>query len=373
MVFLVVTRCDASVQSLRWIVESTRGNTFIIDRPENFIERCLISREFAVPAGRGSRSIHNLQDPLGIRGSKNLDVNSVTVLGDGLLKRRIDKFNVFCHGVLDVFWRRLNFITDTYCHNCLKGGASAADAVKHGAEATANGIHHVTSFVARNDGRVADGTEAVTRAVGVGLNKAGHGLSAAGQQASKSLHGNASRVVDSVRNAIAGSGQTGGWRKTAGGLGWIATKLVAHAVGLTADAVNLVGKASTITGRLTEKSAPALGGSVGGVVRGAAEMTSNAVDAAALPASSIESMRAQLRSLGQIDLERAQSHLRAIESAKKHRRKDELLVLLVVGGMTLAQVLRDPTSVPADIEKAFEMAYPGLAQSETFSDAVGRF
>ena len=49
-----------------------------------------------------------------------------------------------------------------------------------------------------------------------------------------------------------------------------------------------------------------------------------------------------------------------------------MLDLLVVGGVTLAQALRDPTSVPAEIEKAFSLAYPGLAQSESFSDAVGR-
>jgi hypothetical protein len=46
--------------------------------------------------------------------------------------------------------------------------------------------------------------------------------------------------------------------------------------------------------------------------------------------------------------------------------------LLVVGGITLGQALRNPASVPADVEQAFALAYPGLAQSESFSDAVGR-
>lgn len=36
-------------------------------------------------------------------------------------------------------------------------GRTAASAVKRSAEATANGIHTATNFIARNDGRVADG------------------------------------------------------------------------------------------------------------------------------------------------------------------------------------------------------------------------
>ncbi len=251
-------------------------------------------------------------------------------------------------------------------------GADAAAAVRRGAEATANVIHDVTSSVARNDGRVADGTEAGARAVGAGLDKAGHVFSAVGQQASKVLHGNASRAADLVRDAIAGSGHPGGGRKALAAIAGITTKVITHAVGVVADAVDLTGKAVAATGRFTARSAPALGGTGGGVVRGAAEMISNAVDAVALTASSIEDMRAQLRSLGQIELERAQRHLNAIESAQARRRKDELLDLLVVGGITLAQAVRDTASVPAGVEKAFDLAYPGLTQTESFSDAVNR-
>lgn len=52
---------------------------------------------------------------------------------------------------------------------------SVTDSLKRGAEATANGIHQVTNFVARNDDRVADGAQAVTHLVGQGLEKAGKG------------------------------------------------------------------------------------------------------------------------------------------------------------------------------------------------------
>jgi hypothetical protein len=249
---------------------------------------------------------------------------------------------------------------------------SVTDSLKRGAEAAANGVHHVTNFVARNDERLADGAQAVTHLLGRGLDKAGQELSATGKQASKVLHGNASRAADAVQNAIHGSGQVSSWRKAAGAMGWMTTKAVTHAAGWTADAVNGVGKAAAITGRLAAQSAPVVGGALGGVVRGAAEVASNAVDAAALPASRIEAMRAELRSLGQLELERSKIKLRAIESAQKRRRKDELLDLLVVGGITLGQALRDPASVPAEVERAFSLAYPGLAQSESFSDSVSR-
>lgn len=251
-------------------------------------------------------------------------------------------------------------------------GRNAADAVKRGAEATANGVHHVTNFVARNDGRVADGAQAVTQVVGAGLDNAGRGVSAASQRAGSTLHGNASRLADAAQRSIAGSGQSGAIRKGAGLVAWGLTKALTHAAGLTANVVTVAGKAAAATGRVTERSAPALGGALGGVVRGAAEVTSNALDAAALPASSIEAMRAELRTLGQAEMEKSERLMGKIESAQKRRRKDELLDLMVVGGVTLSQALSDPGGVPAELEHAFDLAYPGLTQTESFSDAVSR-
>ena len=248
----------------------------------------------------------------------------------------------------------------------------ATEAVKRGAEVTANGIYQATDFVVRNDGRIADGAQAVTGAVGSGMDKAGKGLASASQQASQLLHGNANRAAERVREVITGSGSAGTVRKAAGALGWFATKTLTHATGLAADAVALGGKAVAATGRLAEKSAPAVGGTAGGLVRGAAGMASNAVDSVALPASRIEEMRAQLRKLGQMEMERSQQRMQAIALAQKRRRKDELLDLLVVGGITLSQALRDPASVPENVQQAFALAYPNLAQTETISDAVAR-
>lgn len=246
------------------------------------------------------------------------------------------------------------------------------DGVKRGAEITANSIYQATDFVVRNDGRIADGAQAATVAVGSGLDKAGRGLASASQQASQALHGNANRAAERVRETIAGSGSAGTARKAAAALGWFATKALAHAAGLTAGAVAVGGKAVAATGRMTERAAPAVGGTAGGLVRGGASMASNAVDSVALPASRIEELRAQLRTLGQMEMERSEQRMQAIESAQNRRRKDQLLDLLVVGGITLSQVLRDPVNVPENVQQAFALAYPNLAQTQTFSDAVER-
>ena len=251
-------------------------------------------------------------------------------------------------------------------------GHAAGEAIKRTAEVTANGVNKVTAAVARNDGRVADGTQAVAQAVGAGLDKAGRSVAAVTHQASKSLHGGASRLADAAQAAIVGDSPPGRLRKSVGFATWILTKTVTHAAGLVANAGTVAGIAAAATGRMTERSAPALGGALGGVVRGAAEAVSNTVDAAALSASSIDNMRMQLRALGQVEQERSAKLLHDIEHAQIHRRKHELLDLLVVGGITLAHAVRDPAGVPPEVEQAFQLAYPGLSQTESFSDAVDR-
>jgi len=253
-------------------------------------------------------------------------------------------------------------------------GRDAAEAFKQGAENSAHEIHRISDALARHDGKIADETQALTQALGGSFDTGGKALESTGQQASQSLHGNASRVADGVRDAITGQGATdpGIWLKAAGGLGWLTTKIVVHAGGFVADAVTVFGKAAVVAGRYTEHAAPALGGVIGGIVRGAATVTSNAVDAAVLPASTIDEMRAQLCTLGQVERKRSEIQMRAIKAAQMAGRRDELLDLLIVGGMTLAQALRNPSAIPAAIEKAFHLAYPGLPSTETFQDAVGR-
>ena len=159
-------------------------------------------------------------------------------------------------------------------------GRTAASAVKRGAETTANGIHTATNFVARNDGRIADGAQVVTQVIGGGLDKVGASLASASQRASQSLHGNASRLADAAQTAIVGTGSSNAWRKGAGLLAWGLTKVATHTVGVTANAVTVLGKVTAATGRATERSAPAVGGAVGGVVRAAASTALDVISTA---------------------------------------------------------------------------------------------
>ena len=179
----------------------------------------------------------------------------------------------------------------------------AANAIKRSAEFSANEIHRISNAVARHDGKIADGAQAFTEALGNGFDKGGKSLASAGREASRSLHNSASRAADVVRDAIAGKDHANpsALRKAAGKLGWLTTKVAVHVGGLAADAVTVAGKAAELTGRYAEKSAPAFGGVIGGIVRGTAIVTSNAIDGVALPASKIEDMRAQLRTLGQAE------------------------------------------------------------------------
>jgi predicted transcriptional regulator len=253
-----------------------------------------------------------------------------------------------------------------------KPSGKAAGSFTRGSEATANAVYRAADVVARQDRRVADGAQAMTGAIGKGLQGAGLGISGAGQQASQVLHRNANWAAAAARRAVVGTGKAGGLREAAGALTGIAVKGTAHVAGLVASGVGYAGRASAIAGLLTAKSAPAIGGAVGGVVRGAAETASNAVDATALPASRIDDMREQLKTLGLAQQAQAQKRLGAIASAKHRKRKDQLLDLLVIGGITLGQAWRDPASVPTNVEHAFELAYPVMSQTMSFSVAVGR-
>ena len=147
-------------------------------------------------------------------------------------------------------------------------GGKSAGSWRRGSEATANAVYRAADVVARQDDRVANGTQAVTGAIGTGLQGAGLGLSGVGQKASKVLHGNANRAADAARQAVVGTGQAGGLRKAAGALTWME-------------------------------------------VNGS-------------------------------------------------------------GGITLGQAWRDRDNVPANVEEAFALAYPVMAQTMSFSEAVGR-
>lgn len=100
---------------------------------------------------------------------------------------------------------------------------------------------------------------------------------------------------------------------------------------------------------------------------------SGAVDSVTITDSDFDRLQRRLKVLAPIAQEISERKLAAIEAAERDCRKKDLLDLLAVGGVSLAEAARNPSSVPEDVEHAFELAYPGLAaHGETFSDAVNR-
>lgn len=259
-------------------------------------------------------------------------------------------------------------MADKWAHR----GAKAVEAIKQGAEVAANTVHRATAVLASTESQVASGVETATQFVGSGLDSAARSLAEASKHASEDLHRNANRYAAAVEAVIAGPDRNGGFRNLLGRVGGTLAKLVTHGGGMAATAMEKASQIAAATGRITERGAPALGGAAGGVVRGAAEFTSNAVDSTMLPASSIEEMRRELQSLGEVERGRSEKRLLEIHEANSAGRRDELLDLLAVGHFVLSQAIINPVSLPAEVQKAFECAYPGLAQHETFAEVVSR-
>ncbi len=247
-----------------------------------------------------------------------------------------------------------------------------AAAAKKGAEATANTVRTATNLVAYNERPIADFGQAATGALGAGLKAGGDALQRTGSRLGRTLHGNAASAAQAAERMIAGDSDAGGGRKAAGKLFGLVVRTTTHAAGLAAQAGGLAGKVVSATGRLTGTAAPVVGGTVGGLVKGVADVTSDAVDAVMLPPSSIDEMRQQLKRHGESLADGSERRLSAIEAARRQGQKSRMLDLLVIGGVTLSSLVKTPASVPASIENAYRLAYPDLALRETFADAVAR-
>ena len=230
------------------------------------------------------------------------------------------------------------------------------------------------------------GTVKVATNVGVrGVKLASDGISGGAKFVSKhrdTIASVATTAVDATATAVAVTGAvvlTGAARgaKTLHALGsgsdGVVGKALGHAGGLAADAIAVVGGATFLVGTLAEKTAPAIGAATGGVAVGATKVVSGTLDAVTLTDGDFDKLRERLQAASRVVKERADARERAIRAAQRLHRKKDLLDLLVVGGITVADILRSPDAVPPEIERAFELAYPGLASSgETFADAAGR-
>ena len=94
------------------------------------------------------------------------------------------------------------------------------------------------------------------------------------------------------------------------------------------------------------------------------------VDTVAITERDFEALRQRLQRASAEVRARSQRRMAAIELAQRERRPKDLLDLLVVGGVTLADMVANPALVPEEVERAFALAYPGLAaQGEGLADA----
>ncbi len=150
-------------------------------------------------------------------------------------------------------------------------------------------------------------------------------------------------------------------------------KVLGHATGFTADALIILAEVTSGIGTMVQKASPAIGGATGSLVSGAVETVSGTVDSVAITDRDFEQLQRRLQKASYAFRERSKSKLASIALAQRKRRKKDLLDLLVVGGITFGEIVRDPSRVPAEVEQAFELAYPGLAShGETFSDVAQR-
>lgn len=224
-------------------------------------------------------------------------------------------------------------------------GQLGAQAVKLSGDA----LHGTTQIVKAHEHEIG----AVAKAA-VALS--GRALQASGQ----ALAAGAGSVAARAHQAGAQSG---------GALG----KVAGHVAGYTADAVGVVGRAAGSIGSSAQKAAPTVGSATASAMSGVVGTVSGAVDTVALTERDFEKLRRRLQQASTEVRARSQRRLAAIELAQHERRKKDLLDLLVVGGVSLAALVRDPAAVPPEVARAFELAYPGLAASgETFTDAVQR-
>ena len=222
-------------------------------------------------------------------------------------------------------------------------GKAVHDAMKAGADV----VHDAKRSTKQNEGKMANaGTKAIE--------KAGKALSKAGKELEKSA---------------AASARAGRGRASAGSTFEAVSGAIHDAALVT---TRFIGKGAGVTGMLVTKSGRPLSTVTAGVIGGSVAIVSEAFDSVAIHKADLDELRVILTQQGEVALARSEKKRQLINKAIKNRRKKELLDLYVVGGITLAQAVRAPDRVPEEVEAAFQAAYPGLANDESFADAVSR-
>lgn len=216
-------------------------------------------------------------------------------------------------------------------------------------KASGTALHGTARFVSEHQHEIAGATRAVVSASGRVVKEVGRAVSAGAEALARDLHEAGTQADD----------RTG--------------KVVGHTVGYVADAVRVVGRVTGSLGEATQKSAPVIGEASASAVSGVVGTVSGAVDTVAITERDFARLQQRLQKASAVVRAQSRRRVAAIELAQRERRKKDLLDLLVVGGVTLAEVLRHPAAVSPEVEEAFARAYPGLAGTgEGFAEAVQR-
>ena len=211
---------------------------------------------------------------------------------------------------------------------------------------TATAVHGVSAFVARHEDKISAVARTSVTVAGKLVQGSGTVVSGAGTIIQDSAHRRADAATDK------------------------STRAVARGIEYVGGAIRWLGLGVQKTGSFAGKAAPIVGGVVGGAVCGGTAIASDALDSLAITEADINALRNELSSYGERLRKRSDARIAKIEAAQQHRNRADLLDTLVVGGMTLSEIVRTPGKVPPNIELAFHLQYPDLAKSETFADAI---
>lgn len=237
-------------------------------------------------------------------------------------------------------------------------------------EMLSHGFRRTAKVVTGHEGAVVDGAKTAVEGFGKFLGNVGQVIGRGSRFAQGYVKNNLDEAAEQVQGFVTGGPDAGATRQFLGKGAKIATQLGGNAVVFLTKGVELTGQGIEATGDGAVRIAPGIAGAAGGTLRGTATAAADAVDAAGISSARIDELRAEFEALGRDEVQRGQARLQDIETAAKRNRRGDLLELLTVGGVSLANVLRHPGEVPADVERAFALAYPHLALHENFAQAV---
>jgi len=139
------------------------------------------------------------------------------------------------------------------------------------------------------------------------------------------------------------------------------------------DALNQAGALTESLGTSTTAVAPLIGATVAGAVAGVSIAVADSANAVGITDRDFEAVKKRILRSGPIVKAEIDRKTALVFEAQKNNRKKDLLDLYVVGGVSLTSIIASPDQTPADIERAFTLAYPGLSEAgESFADVADR-